>query len=142
VKRDLINLGFDPAKITMRGFAGGQIYTAMGRRGSDLDLFVSLSSCHDYADPVRTFLPFGVFLDDFTQYQTYLRKIAAANRLAGKARFKALGKLDLEIMRNLAPLAVMSAFNDLYFFSSRVDPRSLSFHRVYTGWSIPAAALK
>jgi peptide/nickel transport system substrate-binding protein len=142
VKRDLINLGFDPPQITMRGFSGGQIYTAMGTRGTDLDLAVSLSSCHAYGGLVNLFPPFGFFFEDQTYLQRYLRRIAAANRLEGKARFKALGRLDLEIMRNVAPLAVMNAFNDLYFFSSRVDPRSLSFHRVYTGWSIPSAALK
>ena len=43
----------------------------------------------------------------------------------GSARLKALGKLDIEIMRKLAPVAVMHTYNNRYFFSDRVDPQSL-----------------
>ena len=45
-------------------------------------------------------------------------------------------------MRNVAPVAVTNTYNNLYFFSDRVDPRSLRYHRVYQDWSIPALALK
>ena len=45
-------------------------------------------------------------------------------------------------MRNVAPVAVTNTYNNLYFFSNRVDPRSLEYHRVYQDWSIPALALK
>jgi hypothetical protein len=72
----------------------------------------------------------------------YAAKIRAANRLSGAARLKAFGKLDLEITTNLAPVAVMHTYNSRQFFSDRVDPRSLRFHIAYSGWSIPAAALK
>ena len=48
VRRTLINLGFDPANITMKGLTGGDIYTAIGRKGSDFDLAVSLGWCSDY----------------------------------------------------------------------------------------------
>ncbi len=69
-------------------------------------------------------------------------KIQKANALKGSARLKALGKLDLEIARNLAPLAVMHTYNNRFFFSASVDPRSLRYHAVYSDWSIPALALK
>jgi len=55
---------------------------------------------------------------------------------------KAFGELDLEIMRNAAPLAAMRTYNNRYFFSNRVDPRSLVYQGVYSDWSIPALALK
>ena len=42
----------------------------------------------------------------------------------------------------LAPVAVMRTFNNRYFFSDRVDPRSLRYHSAYSDWSIPALALK
>ena len=45
-------------------------------------------------------------------------------------------------MRNVAPVAVTNTYNNLYFFSDRVDPRSLRYHPVYQDWSIPALALK
>jgi ABC-type oligopeptide transport system substrate-binding subunit len=140
VRLTLINLGFDPANITMKGFTGGNIYDAVFKRGSDFDLAVSLGWCSDYpsAGDVSAFLP-GPFFPNNAKYRN---KIAAALRLKGKARATALGRLDLEIMRNVAPVAVTTTYNNLYFFSNRVDPRSLSFHKVYEDWSIPALALK
>jgi len=140
VRRDLINLGFDLAKITMKGFAGGNIYDAIGKRGADFDLAVSLGWCTDYPGLAGTFpfLPYQFFPNS----PKYRRKIEAALRLADNARAKAIGKLDLEIMRNVAPVAVTNTYNNLYFFSARVDPRSLEYHFVYQDWSIPALALK
>jgi ABC-type oligopeptide transport system substrate-binding subunit len=138
VRRTLINLGFDPANITMKGFTGGDIYTAISTRGSDFDLAVSVGWCSDYPDPGSTFLS-GPF---FSPSPKYRNKIAAALRLRGKAQATALGKLDLEITRNVAPVAVTTTYNNLYFFSNRVDPRSLRYHGVYHDWSIPALALK
>jgi ABC-type transport system substrate-binding protein len=72
----------------------------------------------------------------------YSLKIQKANALKGSARLKALGKLDLEIARKLAPVAVMHTYNNRSFFSDSVDPRSLRYHAVYSDWSIPALALK
>ena len=72
----------------------------------------------------------------------YSLKIQKANALKGSARLKALGKLDIEIARKLAPVAVMHTYNSRSFFSESVDPRSLKYHSVYFDWSIPALALK
>jgi ABC-type transport system substrate-binding protein len=142
VRRDLVNLGFEPANITMRGFTGGNIYDAFARRGSDGDLAVSLGACLDFSADLDSFLPFGIGPPWFPNSPKYRAKIAAANRLSGNARLRALGKLDLEIMRNVAPFAVMNVFRNRFFFSDRVDPSSLRYHRVYQDWSIPALALK
>jgi hypothetical protein len=38
--------------------------------------------------------------------------------------------------------AARLGFDDNRFFSDRVDPRSLRYHRVYADWSIPDLALK
>lgn len=140
VKRDLIDLGFDPANITMRGFSGGQIYTALGRRGTDLDVAVSLAWCTDSRDPADAlnFAFFGGFPDD----AEYRARFAAASGLSGAARDRAFGELDIWVMKYLAPAAIMTTHNEVLFLSSRVDSRSLAFHRVYTGWSIPSLALK
>jgi hypothetical protein len=78
----------------------------------------------------------------FPDSPRYRAKMAAVLRLRGNARAKAIGKLDLDIMKNLAPVAVTNTYNKLFFLSNRVDPRSLEFHRVYEEWSIPALALK
>jgi ABC-type oligopeptide transport system substrate-binding subunit len=144
VKRDLINLGFDPANITMRGFSGGQIYTSMGRRGTDLDLAVSLGSCAAESRSPADAFHFGWFVGGFPYLDNpeFRARFTAASRLSGAARSRAFGKLDIWVMKNLAPLAVMNTFNEVFFLSSRVDSKSLTFHRVYTGWSIPSLALK
>jgi peptide/nickel transport system substrate-binding protein len=128
----LVRLGFKPGNITMKGFSGGDIYTAMARQGSDLDLGVSMGYCAEYPDS------YGVLRGFVADSPKYLTKLRAA-RTGGT---RALGRLDLEITRNLAPAAVMRTYNNRYFFSGRVDPRSLRYSRVYQDWIIPALRLK
>ena len=115
----------------------------MGRRGTDLDLAVSLGWCGESRDPANPF-NFGFFSGGFPfpDSPEYRARFAAASRLSGAARNRAFGKLDIWVMKNLAPLAVMNTYNEVFFLSSRVDSKSLTFHRVYTGWSIPSLALK
>jgi ABC-type oligopeptide transport system substrate-binding subunit len=141
VRRALLYLGFAYDDITMKGFAGADIYDAMGKRGSEFDMAISLGWCASAIEG-SSFLPFGGVPPFFPDLPRYRSKIAGALRLKSNARFAALGKLDLDIMRNVAPVAVTNTFNNLYFFSNRVDPRSLEFHTVYEDWSIPALALK
>jgi hypothetical protein len=50
--------------------------------------------------------------------------------------------LEVDLIQNLAPAVVLGVYNNRYFFSSRVDPRSLVYQSVYTDWSIPRLALK
>jgi len=127
----LVQLGFKPENITMKGYSGGDLYTAMGTRGTDLDLGVSMGLCSDHPDS------YGLLRSFVADSPRYLRKVDAARK-----RPKALGRLDLEITRNLAPAAAMRTYNNRYFFSDRVDPRSLRYSRVYQDRSIPALALK
>jgi ABC-type transport system substrate-binding protein len=129
----LVRLGFKPENITMKGFKGGELYTAMGTRGTDLDMGVSMGYCADY--PYQGL--YGVLKYFVVAGSKYSKKLDAVRN-----RPKALGKLDLEITRNLAPAAAMSTYNNRYFFSNRLDPRSLKFNRAYQDWSIPALALR
>ena len=144
VRQDLINLGFEPDNITMKGFSGGNIYTAMGVRGNDADIGVSMASCSDFPDPgdwIR-----GLFSGGGNYSQMNLarwnRKMDAASKLVGPKRLEAFGRLDIEIMKKVAPIAVERTYNNRYFFSNRVDPKSLVYQGVYQDWSIPALALK
>jgi ABC-type oligopeptide transport system substrate-binding subunit len=141
VRRALLYLGFAYDNITMKGFPGAEIYDAMGRADSDFDLAISLGWCADRGSG-SAFLPFAGVPPFFPDLPQYRAKLSAALRLKGNARAAALGKLDLDITRNVAPVAVTNTFNNLYFFSNRVDPRSLRYHSVYENWSIPALALK
>jgi ABC-type transport system substrate-binding protein len=148
----LVRLGFKPDEITMKGFTGGDIYTAMGVHGSDGDIGVSWGLCGDYPsgfggpDPA-TFL--GYFLEPApwaevlgVHIQAYRARFDAANRLHGAARLRALGRLDLDLMRNVAPAAPLGIRNNSYFFSDRVDPSSLKYEPMAADWSIADLALK
>jgi hypothetical protein len=105
VRRDLINLGFDPANITMRGFAGFRLYDELGKRNSAWDIAVSTAFC---SEDSTAFISRNWY---FPRNPKYLRRVKAAMRLSGPSRRKALGRLDLEVMRKLAPVAVMAFYN-------------------------------
>jgi ABC-type oligopeptide transport system substrate-binding subunit len=137
VRDALIRLGFDPAKIEMKGLSGAQIYDAMGVKGNPYDMGVSMGWCSDYPDD--TALGGALF---YAQYPRYQDKIAAAAKLPPAQRAKALGELDIQLMKNVAPLAPMGYYNNLFLFSKRVDPRSLVYSAVYQDFSIPALSLK
>ena len=72
----------------------------------------------------------------------YRARILAAAKLVGNARLAAFGKLDLDIMKNLAPVAPMRTYNNRYLFSSRVNPRSLVYSGPYGDWDLTELALK
>ena len=143
VRRDLIRLGFKPEKITLRPF-----YCELGPcLANNWDVITGGGWCTDYPDPyaiLLTFLPGNRYLDDLPSLASakYTAKIKAAARLVGNRRLRAFGRLDLEIMNTLAPVAAMRTYNNRYLFSNRVDPRSLVYSGVYGDWSIPELALK
>jgi peptide/nickel transport system substrate-binding protein len=150
VKQDLINLGFEPGNILMKGFSGG-IYDPLGVRGNDADMAVSRGSCSDYPDPFDWInrLLYGGFIKaennvnySYMDLPKWNRRMEAAAKLVGPKRFKAYGQLDLDIMRQVAPIAVERTYNSRYFFSNRVDPKSLVYQGIYMDFSIPALALK
>jgi ABC-type transport system substrate-binding protein len=145
LRADLGKLGVDPARIRLKAFGGAGIYDAMGKRNSDLDLGVGMGWCAntspiDPASLIRGALEssslFGI---DSAKYTNRLR---SALRLKGQAQYRALGKLDVDLMKELAPTVVLGVYTNRYFFSSRVDPRSLVYQNVYADWSIPRLALK
>jgi ABC-type transport system substrate-binding protein len=145
LRADLVKLGVDPARIRLKPYGGADIYEAMSKRNTDLDLGVGMGWCAntspvDPASLVRQALEssslFGI------DSAKYTRRLQAALRLRGEAQYRALGKLDVDLMKDVAPTVVLGVYNNRYFFSSRVDPRSLVYQNVYTDWSIPALALK
>ena len=143
VRFALAAVGFKESDIQLKGFSGADLYDAMGHRNSGLDLGVGFGWCADYPDPLG---PFGAGLGFLSANEPgvakYRARLHAAGRLHGAARLKALGELDLAITKDLAPVVVMRTYDTRYFFSDRVEPRSLVFSGVYEDWSIPALALK
>ena len=151
VRQDLINLGFSSANITMRASSGGFPDDPMGMRGNDIDMKVSYGWCSDYPDPFDwiNVLLYGGFIQPENNFNySYMdlpkwnRKMEAAAKLVGPKRFKVYGQLDLDIMRQVAPIAVERTYNNRYLFSDRVNPKSLVYEGIYQDWSIPALALK
>jgi hypothetical protein len=55
---------------------------------------------------------------------------------------RALGRLDLDLTSTLAPVVVTRTYNGRFYFSRRVEQKSLVYVGVYQDWSIPALALK
>ncbi|HKG43254.1 MAG TPA: ABC transporter substrate-binding protein [Gaiellaceae bacterium] len=151
VRRDLIRLGFKPGNITMKPFSGTDIYTAMGKRGTDLDMGTSMGWCSDYSDPydwLNVLLYGGAIQAENNNNYSYFndpkwnKKLAAAARLVGPKRLKVYGQLDLDIMRQAAPMAIERTYNNRYLFSNRVNPKSLVYQGIYQDFSIAAMALK
>jgi ABC-type oligopeptide transport system substrate-binding subunit len=151
VRQDLINLGFKSGDITAKGYSGGNLYTAMGTKGTDIDLGVSMGWCSDYPDPydwINILLYGGNIQAENNNNYSYMnlskwnKKMQAAARLVGPKRLKVYGQLDLDIMNQVAPLAAERTYNNRYFFSNRVNPKSLVYQGIYQDFSIPAMALK
>lgn len=151
VRRDLIRLGFKANNINMKPFSGADLYDAMGKRGNDLDMGVSMGWCSDYPDPydwINVLLYGGAIQAENNNNYSYFndpkwnKKMEAAARLVGPKRLKVYGQMDLDIMNQAAPMAVERTYNNRYLFSNRVNPKSLVYQGIYQDFSIPAMALK
>jgi ABC-type transport system substrate-binding protein len=150
VRQDLINIGFKPGDITMVSVYGG-LYDPPSKRGADFDIVVSGGWCSDYPDPQDwlnvLFYGKGIQAENNVNYSymdlaSWDKRFEAAARLVGPKRLKVYGQLDLDLMRKVAPVAVERTYNNRYFFSNRVDPKSLVYQGIYSDWSIPALALR
>jgi ABC-type transport system substrate-binding protein len=151
VKQDLINLGFSNGNITMKPNSGGDIYTAMGVRGNDADMGVSMGWCSDYPDPYDwiNILLYGPSIQaennvnySYFNSSKWNARMANAAKLVGPKRLKVYGQLDLDIMNKAAPMAIERTYNNRYFFSNKVNPKGLVYQGIYQDWSIPALSLK
>jgi oligopeptide transport system substrate-binding protein len=69
----------------------------------------------------------------------YDRRIAQATTMSGQARYRAFGALDVDLMRNAAPIAAFMHDNARRYFSARV--RNVFEHPVY-GLDLPAIAVE
>jgi ABC-type transport system substrate-binding protein len=151
VRRDLIQMGFKAGNINMKPYSGADIYDAMGVRGNPLDMGVSMGWCSDYPDPYDwiNILLYGPSIQaennvnySYMNIPKWNKKMAQAARLVGPKRLTVYGNLDLTIMKQVAPMAVERTYNNRYFFSNKVNPKSLIYQGIYQDWSIPAMALK
>src|SRR5207342_2714892 len=151
VRQDLINLGFKDSNIKLKGFSGTQIYTAMGKKGTDADMGASMGWCSDYSDPYdwlnvlfagSSILPENGNNWSYMNMAKWNKKFAAVSRLVGPKRYKTYGQMDLDLMIQIAPVAVERTYNNRYLFSNRINPKSLVYQGIYQEWSYGAMALK
>jgi len=142
VRTYLVKLGVGAARIKLKAFNGADLYDAMGRRNSDLDLGVGVGWCGDYPVGSSSLLDLAFSPWSGIDSPKYRARLDAAEKLSGRARDRALGKLDVDVMTAVAPEVVLGVYTDRFFFSSRVEPKSLVYQNAYTDWSIPALALK
>jgi ABC-type transport system substrate-binding protein len=147
VRQDLINLGFEPGNIIMQPHSGGFDWDPM----ATADIGISMGWCSDFPDPydwINVLLSGKTVHDENTVNYSRMNvpkwnaKMDAAANLVGPKRYKVYGQMDLDIMRQVAPMAAVRTYNNRYFFSNRVDPKSLVYQGIYSDWSIPALALK
>jgi ABC-type transport system substrate-binding protein len=119
-----------------------------GTKGADFDIFL-IAWFADYPDP---FDFINVLLDgqniqdannsNYSYFSSpkYNRMMVDAAKLSGQARYRAYGKLDVDMMKNAAPWAPLSNGNVREFISNRVT--NYLFHPVYGGAIMNALAMR
>ena len=116
-KASLAKIGID---VQVKSFALSAMFERLQRAGEPWDL-AWFGWVADYPDPAQ-FLNVVLLsgqagtLDD----PEYTRKLEAAARLSGPARYLAYGKLDVDIARNEAPWIPYSNPSSRDFFSTRI----------------------
>ena len=142
VAHDLQQLGFKPQDV--KWLWGDWEIGPPDWNGNWWDMEISTAWCQDYPDPYDFFIP-RLLKSDFPGYinsAKWRRRIRTARKLVGPVRLKTFGKLDIQLMNQYAPVAVTRTYNNLSFFSNRVDPRSLRWKTVYGDWDYAAIRLK
>ena len=144
-KYNLEQAGF---KVNLKPQPFGVAIKTMGTRGNDVDIYTA-GWIADYFDP---FDFINVLLDGTTIQDAnntnyayfndakYNAAMKAAAKLAGQARYKAYGKLDVDIMTNAVPWAPIFNYTQRDFISARVE--NYIYQPVYGRPIINALAIK
>jgi peptide/nickel transport system substrate-binding protein len=140
VKENLKQIGLD---VSILPFPRAVQFTKTGTRGEPFD--ISLEGWHiDYLDPYDfMFLLDGSRLRpannvnfSYFNHQPYIDRLRAADALTGDARDEALGQLDIDTMRDWAPLAPFINDYSRFFFSERTG-----CHYYHPAYELDLAAL-
>jgi len=122
------NLSQIGCNVTVKLFQGFQLYVAAGTKGEPFDAAIAGWN-QDYPDPydfIDILLNGNNIHDANNNNLAYLnvpalnKRMNAANRLTGAARYNAYGQLDVDITKNYAPWASYDNRNDREFVASRV----------------------
>ena len=122
VRRNLAPLGID---VQVKEFPIANYFTRVTRAGEPFDLAVG-----GYGLAAPDSVQFLAFLFDLTAYvpmnishfheATVSRKLEAAAKLSGAKRYRAAGRLALELQRDLVPAAAFATTASRDFFSARI----------------------
>ncbi|HET7857435.1 MAG TPA: ABC transporter substrate-binding protein, partial [Gaiellaceae bacterium] len=139
VQANLRNIGLD---MDIKLFPPATLFALAGRRGEPFDL--TGAGWHmDYFDPYdfiflvdgTTIRPANNVNLSYFHSPSFDRKIARAKALVGVPRYRAFSKLDHELVRDVAPLAVYGSPNARHYVSARVG--CYHYHPVFT-WDYAA----
>ncbi len=126
IQYNLKQIGVD---VKLRPEPFGVAIKTAGTRGADFDMFL-IAWASDYPDPSVFINPIldGRLIQDsnnsnysYFDDAVYNRRMTVASRLNGDARFGAYGKLDVDLMRDAAPIAPIITPNVREFVSARTS---------------------
>jgi peptide/nickel transport system substrate-binding protein len=132
VKANLAAIGLD---VEVKAYTFGVLIDKTGTRGEPFDL-MSIGWFADYPDPYdfinilldgRTIAAKNNVNVSYFNVPAYQKKMDAAARLAGDARYRAYGTLDIDITRNQSPLVITNNQNVREFISSKVGCATYSY---------------
>jgi len=144
IRDNLKQIGID---VEIKSFSGSDLNARLRAKDEPYDIAYS-GFAPEYVDP-------GLFMSvldartrggpgfyDFSNFDSgrYNRALDAANRLPAGERLRALGQLDIEVMKDEAPIVPLSALNHHVLVSKRVG--CLLFNNHDTGLNLGAVCLK
>ena len=120
VRRNLRPLGID---VQIKEFAMGDFFTRVSSPGEPFDLAVSgWSFASDPVEMLSMCRRSRIGSNNLSHFENpaFDRKLAAAARLSGAKRDRAVGALALELQRDLVPAAPFAVTASRDFFSARI----------------------
>jgi len=126
VKNDLARIGL---RVQIHTFGDNRYWTLLGTPGAPFDLAYTGWEA-DYPDPddFLNFLLAGGTYGPPLRDPVAQRELAAAARLSGPERYLTYGALDLDLARNVAPLAAFGNQASHDFFSDRIGCQTFGIY--------------
>ena len=121
VKTNLVAIGI---QVVVKKFSKDALYGLLTKKGEPYDLALSPYFLADYPDPIDFFnnlpVPGSVIGYPIAADPSYQRQASAATELTGPPRYLAYGQLDVNTIRNSAPLVPIGNLISQDFFSKRI----------------------
>jgi ABC-type oligopeptide transport system substrate-binding subunit len=140
-----IGISIDP-----QGFRGFAIYDAAGKRNSP-HAFTTGGWCQDYSDPydfINVLLYGGALQDEnnnnlaYFNNAAYNKRMEKAAKLIGAKRLSTYAALENDLVTKQGPWAAWNQPTNQFFFSNKVDTKSLVYQSLYEEFPFNVMALK